>query len=138
MSSPRCSPVRTTIPVRRVVLDLRGWRASLAGQLAEVAGDLQMCRTLMGFAAGLGLNAEIVGEKLQEFAATSLDPELSVVSADLERGVRVVGDLYHAPDSRACVMGAKDIALASRVPCVCPGLVGVGWAERRRGLAHRA
>jgi hypothetical protein len=103
-------------PARRVVLDLRGWRASLAGQLAEVAGDLQMCRTLMGFAAGLGLNAEIVGQKLQEFAATSLDPELSVVSADLERGVRVVGDLYHAPDSRACVMGAKDIALASRVP----------------------
>jgi hypothetical protein len=70
----------------------------------------------MGFAAGLGLTADVLGQKLQEFAATSLDPVLSIVSADLDHGVRLVGDLHHAPESHACLMGRKELAMASRVP----------------------
>ncbi|MBN1423299.1 hypothetical protein JXA88_01970 [Candidatus Fermentibacteria bacterium] len=120
-------------PVRRAVVDLRGWRRSLSGQLEEVSSDLAMCRTLMGFAAMAGVTPQLIGEKLTEFAATSLDPELSVLCADLDHGVRMVGELHHAPESQACVMGAKTLTLASRIPASAGGWLVWGGPNAAEG-----
>jgi hypothetical protein len=109
-------------PVRKVVLNQSHWRKNAAMQLGELAEDLKVCRTLMGFAAVMGLTADTVGEKLLEFVDKAYDPLVAVAAAELDEGLRVNADFYWAPGSSS----ANDVGAEFKMAELVPGSA-VGW-----------
>jgi hypothetical protein len=108
-------------PVRKVVLNQSNWRKNAAIQLGELAEDLKMCRTLMGFAAVMGLTADTMGEKILEFVDKAYDPLVAVAVAELDEGLRVNADFYWAPGSASANdVGAK-FKMADMVPASALG-----------------
>jgi len=109
-------------PIRKVVLNQSNWRKNAAIQLGELAEDLKMCRTLMGFAAVMGLTADTIGEKILEFVDKAYDPLVAVAVAELNEGIRVNADLYWAPGSSS----ANDIGAKFKMAQMIPASA-VGW-----------
>ncbi len=103
-------------PLRRAVVNLRPWRTNLLPQVQALGEDLRRCPTVMGMAKGLGLDAALLAQRIQEWCDRAMDPSLVLCAADLDGGIRLVADLHFAQGSPSCLMGAKHLALAAKVP----------------------
>lgn len=120
--------------VRKVVLNQTDWQKNAAVQLGELAEDLKMCRTLMGFAAVMGLTADTIGEKILGVVEQAYDPLVAVAVAELDEGVRVNADFYWAPgSSSANDIGAK-FKMAEMVPASALGWMISGGPNAREQL----